>query len=106
MIAVVVEITGKLQNLRRAEFDAESTALATVPVNKDLATELARFWGRSALWHVNLEKLGDFANLNGTDSQFRGPAVKMKHFCVHFDRSHAQELMFFPTARRTSVCLG
>jgi hypothetical protein len=66
MIAVVVELFGKLQNFGRAEFNAEAAALAAIPIDENLATELASFWRRSALRHVNLEKKRDLANVTGT----------------------------------------
>ena len=66
MIAVAVELFGKLQNFGRAEFNAKAAALTAVPIDKNLATELASFWRRSALRHVNLDKKRDLATVKGT----------------------------------------
>jgi hypothetical protein len=66
VIAVIVEFLRKRQNFGRAEFNAKAAALATVPLDENLASELASSWGRSALRHVNLDKERKFSNSVGT----------------------------------------
>jgi len=66
MITVVVKLFGKFQNFGWAEFNAKAAALTAIPIDENPATELASFWRRSALRHVNLDKKRDLANVTGT----------------------------------------
>jgi hypothetical protein len=90
MIAVVVELRRKRQGFGRAEFGAKAAALATVPIDENLATELASFWRRGSLWHVNLDEKRNFPALKGTRCPIPSPSGYTEHFLVHFDRTASE----------------
>jgi hypothetical protein len=61
VITVLVEFSAKSQGFGRAEFHAEAAALAAVPMDENLATELASSWRCGSLRHVNLDKKRDIS---------------------------------------------
>jgi hypothetical protein len=80
---MAVELLRENQDFRRAEFDAETAALATVPINKDLAAELSS--SRGCVRHLNLEGKATFSEPSGANCPILRPLQSVEHFMVHFD---------------------
>jgi hypothetical protein len=82
---MAVELLRKSQDLRWTEFDAETTAFAPVPINKDLTPELSCFGCDGSLWHSNLYGRAEISELVGANCPISRPSHHMKHSHGHFD---------------------
>jgi hypothetical protein len=86
VVPVAVELWRKGQDFRRAELNAKAATLATVPINNDLAAELAYFGCCGSLRHSILESRGAFPELAGANCPTYAPRLHPEHSNVHFDR--------------------
>jgi hypothetical protein len=83
---MAVELLRKSQDFRRAEFDAETAALAAVPINEDLAAEPSSFRGCGNLRHLNLDGKAAFSEPVGANCPISRPLQYFEHSSIHFDR--------------------